>query len=315
MKTRQTMIAAAHRAVSTLLIPAALLLVGSLSVTAHANVETTVHDFLDPATLNDGGSPYGALVQDPTTGFLYGTTRFGGKFGHGTVYCMSPSGGGYIVTVLHSFSGADGAEPTCALILAPATSATGLPGTLYGTTLIGGRAKLGTAFRIATSGTGFVSLHSFLGTPKDGANPYAGVIRASDGNLYGTTLRGGKFNMGTTYCLKTIGGATLITHHFAGVTPGVPSDGAHPYARLFEYAPRFIVGTTAFGGQQVPSGQQGDGIVFTETLAGGAYTIIHDFMGMPTDGANPTAELIQVANADGFKLLYGTTVNGGGVNG
>jgi uncharacterized repeat protein (TIGR03803 family) len=308
------MLSIVHRMLGVLMIPASLALLVTLGAPARANVETTVHDFLDPGTLNDGASPYGALVQDPATGFLFGTTRFGGKSGKGTVYCMVPVAGGYIVKVLHSFAGPDGADPTCALILSPSSSTDGKPGMLYGTTLIGGRLNLGTVFRIATNGTGFLQLHSFLGAGKDGANPYAGVIRASDGNLYGTTIRGGIYNQGTTYRLKTTGGADFITHNFSGTSPGVVPDGAHPYARLYEFKPGLVVGTTTFGGQ-LTSTAPGFGIVFTEALSGAGYTIIHNFFGAPNDGANPTAELIAVTDASGNWLLYGTTVNGGPLNG
>lgn len=52
-----------------------------------------------------------------------------------------------------------------------------------------------------TTGTEIV-LHNFSGA--DGANPYAGLVRDSKGNLYGTTDFGGSSGLGTvfklTYC-------------------------------------------------------------------------------------------------------------------
>ncbi|HEV2474340.1 MAG TPA: choice-of-anchor tandem repeat GloVer-containing protein, partial [Chthonomonadales bacterium] len=126
------------------------LAVGSVSSIAHANVETTVHDFPDPAVIHDGSNPFGALVYESTTGNFYGTTRAGGQFGKGAVFSMSP---GFVVTTLHSFSGADGASPTCALILV-VSPASGIS-TLYGTCLRGGSGpngpiNLGTVFKINT---------------------------------------------------------------------------------------------------------------------------------------------------------------------
>jgi uncharacterized repeat protein (TIGR03803 family) len=45
-------------------------------------------------------------------GNLYGTTVLGGDFGGGTVFQLSPSGNGWVHTVLYSFTGGpDGGEP------------------------------------------------------------------------------------------------------------------------------------------------------------------------------------------------------------
>ena len=35
------------------------------------------------------------------------------------------------------------------------------------------------------------NIHSFVGYPTDGSNPYAGLVQGSDGNFYGTTGTGG----------------------------------------------------------------------------------------------------------------------------
>jgi uncharacterized repeat protein (TIGR03803 family) len=69
-------------------------------------------------------------------------------------------------------------------------------GNLYGTTEYGGitsgfcsgpsPAGCGTVFKLDPSGKQTV-LYSFTGTNGDGANPVAGLIMDSAGNLYGTT--------------------------------------------------------------------------------------------------------------------------------
>jgi uncharacterized repeat protein (TIGR03803 family) len=81
----------------------------------------------------DGSEPYGPVVIDKA-GNLYGTTKYGGNLS-----CNAPLGCGVVFkldttgkeTVLHTFTGTDGAMPVAGLIRDSA-------GNLYGTTLQGG---------------------------------------------------------------------------------------------------------------------------------------------------------------------------------
>jgi uncharacterized repeat protein (TIGR03803 family) len=141
----------------------------------------------------DGGNPNGALIFD-SSGNLYGTTEFGGTYGYGTVYKLSPSsGGGWTESVLYSFHGSsDGGAPKGGLIFDSA-------GNLYGTTIEGGENcsgyGCGVVFELSPSSAGWTEtvLYAFTGAT-DGANPYSGLVVDSFGNLYGTTLYGGDPN-------------------------------------------------------------------------------------------------------------------------
>src|SRR3989441_6841353 len=68
-------------------------------------------------------------------------------------------------------------------------------GNLYGTTVYGGASGAGTVYKLAPDGT-LTILHSF-DIYSEGANPFAGVIQDSTGNLYGTTQWGGAAGDGT----------------------------------------------------------------------------------------------------------------------
>ena len=68
----------------------------------------------------------------------------------------------------------------------------GTDGNFYGTTVYGGANGDGTAFTITPSGT-VTRLYSFCSQSDctDGSLPAAGLVQATDGNLYGTTSAGG----------------------------------------------------------------------------------------------------------------------------
>jgi uncharacterized repeat protein (TIGR03803 family) len=88
----------------------------------------------------------------------------------------------------------------------------------------------------------FTSLHSFDGT--DGANPYAGLVQATNGNLYGTTYAGGN-GYGTVFEITPSGKLTTL-YSFCPQT-GCP-DGGLPYAALVQDTNGSFYGTTGFGG-------------------------------------------------------------------
>jgi uncharacterized repeat protein (TIGR03803 family) len=234
----------------------------------------------------DGASPQAGLLQ-ASDGNLYGTTTSGGLyagsdgFGDGTVFKITTGG---TLTTLYSFTGGtDGAGPSASLIQ-------GADGNLYATTALGGVNGWGTVFRITTGGT-LTTLYSFSGGT-DGTNPVAGLIQASDGNLYGTTLAGGAYNDGTVFQITTAGALTTL-YSFTGGT-----DGVQPAARLVQASDGNLYGTTE---GNVGRGGAQHGTIFKITTEG-TLTTLYSFTG-GTDGAYPLAGLIQASDGN----LYGTT--------
>src|ERR1039458_6384026 len=90
----------------------------------------------------------------------------------------------------------------------------------------------------------FTTLHSFDGT--DGENPYyAGLVQATNGNLYGTTYGGGANGYGTVYKI-TPGGTLTTVYNFCSQSGCV--DGASPAAGLILATNGNFYGTTHSGG-------------------------------------------------------------------
>jgi uncharacterized repeat protein (TIGR03803 family) len=89
----------------------------------------------------DECGPRGTLVMDGA-GNLYGTTFCDGAHGNGSVFKLTPSGGGWTYTSLYDFTGGnDGAWPYGALII-------DANGKLYGTTSAGGFYGYGVVWEI-----------------------------------------------------------------------------------------------------------------------------------------------------------------------
>jgi uncharacterized repeat protein (TIGR03803 family) len=273
--------------------------------------ETVLYRFTGPP---DGEFPGAGLLVDGA-GRFFGTTEAGGKSGSGTVFRLTPSGGGYKESIIHSFKGgsADGARPESDLI---ADS----HGVFYGTTFLGGTTSVGIVFKLTPSGRGGYTesvLYSFKGGA-DGSNPFAGLLADSTGALYGTTTSGGASGHGTVFKLTSVGtGYTeSVLYSFKG---GI--DGAKPFGGLIADSSGALYGTTAAGGSggDLDTGEPvsavcwprvgGCGIVFKLTPSGNGYaeSVLYRFVG-GSDGWGPTGALIWGA----MGALYGTTDYGGG---
>ena len=92
--------------------------------------------FANDVNAIDGSAPVAGLVLSGST--LYGTTKWGGSGGKGTVFRVGNDGTAY--AVLKNFAGSDGANPVADLVLDG--------GTLYGTTSLGGSAGFGLVFSL-----------------------------------------------------------------------------------------------------------------------------------------------------------------------
>ena len=267
--------------------------------------EKTIYNF--GATTTDGIEPaYGSLIFDGQ-GNLYGTTLKGGTNGSGMVFELMPGAGGtWTEKILYNFgaSTTDAMGPYSGVIFDGA-------GNLYGTTHNGGAFGYGTVYELTPGAGGTWTetvLHSFDIDGADGANPYGGVIRDGQGNLYGTTNLGGNFgqgnHLGAVFELSpTPSGVWTeqVLHNFTGgLTNG---DGDYPIAGLTFDAAGNLYGVTSGGG--VPA----VGMVFALTRAAGVWTekVVYTFSDNTTDGRDPYGSLI----FDAAGNLYGTTTAGG----
>jgi uncharacterized repeat protein (TIGR03803 family) len=130
----------------------------------------------------DGNEPVTGLIFD-ASGDLYGSTIFGGTGHGGTVFELTPSGGGWTFSVLFSARGIQGPLGT---LMRDAG------GNLYGTTFQDGLHLVGSVFKLTNSGGDWTysSFHDFT-DGLDGGYPFSNLVFDSSGNLYGTGALGG----------------------------------------------------------------------------------------------------------------------------
>jgi uncharacterized repeat protein (TIGR03803 family) len=139
-------------------------------------------------------------------------------------------------------------------------------------------------------------LHSFSGSPNDGAFPASGLIIDNTGNLYGTTYFGGSSsNYGTVYKVTPAGVETVL-YSFN------QTDGANPVAALVRDSKGNLYGTTQSGGTL------GFGTVF-EVTASDTEEILYSFANL-NDGSWPFAGVARDKSGNLYSTTSGTLVAG-----
>jgi uncharacterized repeat protein (TIGR02543 family) len=242
---------------------------------------TTLYTFCSLSGCTDGLEPFAGLVQG-TDGNFYGTTIGGGPNDGGTVFNITPAGN---LITLYSFCSlgdcADGEEPSAGVVQ-------GADGNFYGTTIVGGTNEAGTIFGITPAGT-LIWVYSFcsLDGCSDGEEPYAGLVQATDGSFYGTTITGGANEAGTIFTITPTGSNLTTLYSFCSLSGC--TDGAAPFAGLVQGTDGNFYGTTFEGGTGA------EGTVYSLSLTTTDYTLTVSTSGSGT-----------VTSTDGFISCPGT---------
>jgi uncharacterized repeat protein (TIGR03803 family) len=262
----------------------------------------------------DGANPSARLAENQLEDYVYGTTLNGGLYTKGTVFKVAKKTNNLLP--VHQFGGVlkgrrDGANPFAGLVLDG-------KGNFFGTTNVGGGLAnapgvgYGVVYEIMANGD-YKVIHEFGGFDSkgvnDGANPQADLAVDFDGNLYGTTLNGGKYNHGTVFKLARPASPTgqwivTVLHSFEASW-----DGAGPIAGVILDRAGNPYGTAS-------GGNGGSGVVFKISPPPCNHPtppdpwcedILWAFPGRANDGLYPHASL----NYDQYGNLYGTTFGGG----
>jgi uncharacterized repeat protein (TIGR03803 family) len=272
----------------------------------------------------DGWLPSGVIFGSGSGDqpILYGTAWYGGAYGFGTVFSLTPPASGdglWTETTLYSFGGVDGEYPYGGVVLGRGPG--GQP-VLYGTTFQGGDVGLGTVYSLTPGAPGaawtHTVLHNFTGG-SDGVNLQAGVaIGVGPGGrtvLYGSTLwGGGSANGGTVFSLTspdlhnpTGSWTETILHSFTGPDGSYPDAGvviaSQPNGVLVLY------GTTVYGG----SDNYGTVFSLTPPAPGGSgwtETVLASLTG-GSDGGLIYANVGVGSGREGQPVLYGVAAIGG----
>ena len=244
-----------------------------------------------------------ALIID-SHGNLYGTTEYGGSFGVGTIYELSPkTDGTWTERVLFNFGGGNsnhGAQPEGGLVMDAS-------GNLYGTAVDGGAGNSGAVYELSPQSNGSWKeqlLYSFS-NGADGGGPKFGLTMDSSGNLYGTatTIGGSLTAPGLIFKLAPASGGTWtysVLHNFSFSSK---TDGYSPSGHLTLDASGNLYGTIGV------SPEAGGAVYELTPATQGPWSekLLYDFPA----GGNALWGPEGGVTFDSFGNLYGSASQGG----
>jgi uncharacterized repeat protein (TIGR03803 family) len=173
-------------------------------------------------------------------------------------------------------------------------------GNLYGTTSTGGTENLGTVFEVVKNSNSITTLASFNNV--NGADPLAGVVLDSNGDIFGTTTLGGDLNVnglqgdGTIFEIKQGSGSITTLAQFNDI-----NGQEAPYGVVIDSNGN-LYGTTT------PNGNESTSLctVFEWVKSTNTITTLYTF-------PNPsTSALLSGVVRDADGNLYGTMASSGG---
>ncbi len=229
---------------------------------------------------SNGASPYGGVIFD-AAGDLFGTT----ELDNGTVFEVA--NGTTAVSTLASLASPEADSPSAGVTL-------DVNGNLFGTTSTGGVTDNGTVIEIGKGTATVTTLAAFDGN--NGSYPTGGLTLDSNGDMFGTTYRGGSDNDGTVFEIGH-GSASITTLASFNYT-----NGASPRGGVIFDASGDMLGTTSSGGANLA------GTVFEIAQGTTSITTVAAFNN--TNGLDPFAGV----TLDSGGNLYGTTEAGGASN-
>jgi uncharacterized repeat protein (TIGR03803 family) len=275
------------------MITLALLALG-VAMCAQAQTVTAVASFNGQIA----GSPV-APVQ-ATDGNFYGVAGVGGVHGDGVIYRLTPTG---ILGGLHSFCTqeprcADGKDVTVSPIL-------GSDGNLYGVTSYGGSSNTGIIYRVTLDGN-FTVVYNMCptNTCPDGT-AVSWLTEGSDGNFYGATFDGGKFNAGEIFRVSP-SGEFKVLYPFCSLADC--ADGGLAQSPPIQGIDGNFYGVASGGGSM-------QGGVMYKLTPSGTYSVVRNFCSYTTSdckGAQPLS-IMQDASGDFFGVTDFAGVVGAGV--
>ena len=193
--------------------------------------ESVLHSF---DGMGDGLEPLSGVVFDSQAN-LYGTTVRGGAHGNGTVYELTSSESGWMISKQYDIAN-EGNSPYAGVILDQL-------GNVYGATLLGGPGNGGTIFQLVSSGSQWSSsiIGSFSPLGGQGLGAFSNLTMDAAGNLYGTTGTDGAHGFGSVFKLAPQNGSWVQTtlYDFAG-----GSDGCNPSGGVTLGPNGYLYGTT-----------------------------------------------------------------------